>query len=573
VRPDEVDAAGRPLRHGGWALRYGPSGRIERLERLEPRGVGARPSSELPREARGRSASAGGVPPARSVDLRFNALGERVLRRIHREGSAPEESRFLYHQNALVAEVGGEGRITRHFIRWQGRVIAIVEPPRASAGPASRTARLPNIVWLLGDHLGTPQLAVDSAGRPVWQARLGVYGEVLESHGTFDQPLRFAGHYHDRDTGLHDNYQRTYDPRHGRYLEPDPLGLAAGWNLHAYAAGNPVQATDPLGLILFAFDGTGNSDPARSPDTLSNVAKFVSLYAGSDRHYMSGVGTFDRGSGIGADAFDTLQATSARRRVDHMLGVLDTALRAPETRGEPVNVDVIGFSRGAAMARDFANTVAARINSGHYLATGRCVSLNFVGLWDTVAQFGLNGQANAQWNLGIPAQARVVVHAVALNEHRRFFPLESIGRAASAPPGGWRLERGFIGDHGDIGGSHAQGDLSDVALGWMVDQARKAGVGLKALDAAWQTVTDPLLHDSRTLLAPGPDRDIRLSPSVAGSASALGSGLDRNRAESMIRRYPYMLRGHDGAATLAGRVDMAAYSTWLSEHYGLDVLY
>jgi len=174
----------------------------------------------------------------------------------------------------------------------------------------------------------------------------------------------------------------------------------------------------------------------------------------------------------------------------------------------------------------------------------------------------------------------VVVHAVALNEHRRFFPLESIGPAAAAPADGWRLERGFIGDHGDIGGSHAQGDLSDVALGWMVEQAHKAGVGLKALDAAWQTVTEPLLHDARTLLAPGPDREFRLpSNALRGAAASgrpggeLGSGLDRARAETMIRRYPYMLRGHDGAATLAGRVDMAAYSAWLSEQYGLKVQY
>jgi hypothetical protein len=252
------------------------------------------------------------------------------------------------------------------------------------------------------------------------------------------------------------------------------------------------------------------------------------------------------------------------------------------------------------MARDFANTVAARISNGHYLSLQRCVSLNFIGLWDTVAQFGLNGQANAQWNLGVPPQARVVVHAVALNEQRRFFPLESIGPDQAAPAGGWRLERGFIGDHGDIGGSHANGDLSDVALGWMVEQARKAGVGLKALDVAWQTVTEPLLHDARSVIAPGPDREFRipLTPGErtgappAGQATTgarpmasadprgsgrpmaqLGAGLDRNRAEAMIRRYPYLLRGHDGAATLAGSVDMSAYSTWLAEHYALNVRY
>ncbi|MBM3408244.1 MAG: hypothetical protein FJY25_13100 [Betaproteobacteria bacterium] len=576
VAAPEADAAGRPLMHGRWQLQYGASGRIEQVERAQTDGVAAALSAAPVSARTSELAVAARAPVPQRVRYRYNALGERVFRSAEHPAAEPAVTRFLYHQNALVAELDRDERIVRHFIRWQGRVIAIVEPAADQGG----APRPPTIVWLLSDHLGTPQVAVDRTGRPVWRGRLGVYGELLEEHGDFHQPLRFSGQYHDRDTGLIDNYQRTYDARRGRYLEPDPLGLAAGWNLYAYVSGNPVQATDPLGLILFAFDGTGNGNPARAPDTLSNVAKFFSLYAGADRHYMSGVGAFDAGSGIGADSLDTLQASSARRRVDHMLGVLDSALRAPETRSAPVNIDVIGFSRGAAMARDFANTVATRIRSGHYLGMQRCVTLNFVGLWDTVAQFGLNGQANPQWSLGIPPQARVVVHAVALNEHRRFFPLESIGPAAAAPADGWRLERGFIGDHGDIGGSHAQGDLSDVALGWMVEQAHKAGVGLKALDAAWQTVTEPLLHDARTLLAPGPDREFRLpSNALRGAATSgqpggeLGSGLDRARAETMIRRYPYMLRGHDGAATLAGRVDMAAYSAWLSEQYGLKVQY
>jgi hypothetical protein len=137
-----------------------------------------------------------------------------------------------------------------------------------------------------------------------------------------------------------------------------------------------------------------------------------------------------------------------------------------------------------------------------------------------------------------------------------------------------RLERGFIGDHGDIGGSHAQGDLSDVALGWMVQQAQSAGVKLKALDPQWRTVSEPLLHDARSALQPGPDREVRGwvdslgTPSAAPAAGALSAartGMDRSRAETMVRRYPYLLRGTDGAATLAGNVDMAAYSAWLAE--------
>ncbi|MBT3017804.1 MAG: DUF2235 domain-containing protein [Candidatus Thiodiazotropha endolucinida] len=38
-----------------------------------------------------------------------------------------------------------------------------------------------------------------------------------------------------------------------------------------------------------------------------------------------------------------------------------------------------------------------------------------------------------------------------------------------------RIERGFIGAHSDIGGSYAEGDLSDVAFMWMVRQAENAG--------------------------------------------------------------------------------------------------
>lgn len=579
--PVAADAMGRPLAHGPWQLHYGPSGRIESMtpsaQPMQP-GLSAQPMQPGPSVQTTQTGSSALTTQTGSstqgpavVSYRYNAFGERVLKRVVRATGAIEERRFLYYQQALAAEADSSGRIHRHFIGWQGRPLAIID-----VMPDWRGQPQPTIHWLVSDHLGSPHSAVDARARVVWRARFSPFGELLSETGSFSQPLRWPGQYHDRETGLFDNYRRTYDPVRGRYLEPDPLGLAGGWNLYAYAAGNPVQASDPLGLILFAFDGTGNSDPAQAPDTVSNVAKFVSLYAGADSHYMSGVGTLDARSGIHGGLLDTVDAASARRRVDHMLGVLDAALQSPETAAEAVDVNVIGFSRGAAMARDFANSVASRIRSGYYLGLRRCVSLNFIGLWDTVAQFGLNGSANPQWNLGIPAEAKVVVHAVAVHESRRFYPLESIGGSGSTQPGRVRLERGFIGDHGDIGGSHAQGDLSDVALGWMVEQARAAGVQLNALRDDWRVVSEPLLHDMRSVWQPGPERVWRV-PATAGAPrrSALEQSwmLDRAQAEPMVRRYPYRLRGIDGAASLAGQVDMAAYSAWLSEHYGQTVLY
>lgn len=59
----------------------------------------------------------------------------------------------------------------------------------------------------------------------------------------------FAGQYYDSETGLHYNYHRYYDPKIGRYLKSDPIGLSGGSNLYSYVYNNPANVIDPYGLI------------------------------------------------------------------------------------------------------------------------------------------------------------------------------------------------------------------------------------------------------------------------------------------------------------------------------------
>jgi len=71
---------------------------------------------------------------------------------------------------------------------------------------------------------------------------------------TITNSLRFAGQYYDEETGLHYNWHRYYDPKTGRYLTPDPIGLAGGINIFAYVDNNPTNRTDPRGFIWITVD-------------------------------------------------------------------------------------------------------------------------------------------------------------------------------------------------------------------------------------------------------------------------------------------------------------------------------
>jgi RHS repeat-associated protein len=65
--------------------------------------------------------------------------------------------------------------------------------------------------------------------------------------GTKDRIGIYPGQYFDTETGYHYNYHRYYDPKTGRYLTPDPIGLAGGSN--PYVGADPVNAVDPWGLF------------------------------------------------------------------------------------------------------------------------------------------------------------------------------------------------------------------------------------------------------------------------------------------------------------------------------------
>jgi RHS repeat-associated protein len=60
------------------------------------------------------------------------------------------------------------------------------------------------------------------------------------------------GQYYDAETGLHYNYFRDYDPRIGRYVQSDPIGLEAGVDTYGYVGSDPLGWVDLEGLARFS---------------------------------------------------------------------------------------------------------------------------------------------------------------------------------------------------------------------------------------------------------------------------------------------------------------------------------
>ena len=115
------------------------------------------------------------------------------------------------------------------------------------------------------DHLGTPQVLTDDEQNVVWEAEYDPFGKATETVTIVEQNLRFPGQYLDRETGLHYNYFRTYDPQIGRYIQSDPIGLTGGANTYAYVFNNPLNATDPSGLDCVAVNGRVTCTPPGGP--------------------------------------------------------------------------------------------------------------------------------------------------------------------------------------------------------------------------------------------------------------------------------------------------------------------
>jgi RHS repeat-associated protein len=116
--------------------------------------------------------------------------------------------------------------------------------------------------YMIPGPLGEPYRFTNGKGNMVWSWKdhdpygNGAPNQRPGTAAAFISDLRLPGQIDDGN-GINLNGYRYYDPKTGRYTQPDPIGLRGGINPYTYAGGDPANNIDPSGLVSFIQIGKG----------------------------------------------------------------------------------------------------------------------------------------------------------------------------------------------------------------------------------------------------------------------------------------------------------------------------
>ncbi|PPW36868.1 hypothetical protein C5O99_26015, partial [Escherichia coli] len=193
----------------------------------------------------------------------YDALGRRTEKQhISPDGKPYNRTKFLWDGMRLAQESRPEGTGSLYIYRDPGSYEPLARVDKAGKEGPNR------ILYFHTDVNGAPEEMTDSDGRIVWETGYQVWGNTIQEkdHGGVEQNLRYQGQYLDRETGLHYNLHRYYDPDVGRFMVTDPISIRGGINLYQYGP-NPLGWIDPWGLAgtrLPRTDGYWDGVPGES---------------------------------------------------------------------------------------------------------------------------------------------------------------------------------------------------------------------------------------------------------------------------------------------------------------------
>lgn len=190
-----------------------------------------------------------------AMNYLYNGIGERV----HRAGPSGTAASVYDQAGHWIGDYDSNGQPIQQVIWLDDLPVGLL----VGAGAGQK------LYYIETDALGTPRVVIDpDRNVAVWRWDLAgeAFGDTLPNEDVdgdgvalvFD--MRFQGQRFDSATGLNYNYMRDYDSSTGRYVEPDPIGLAGGVSTFGYASGRPMNLIDRYGM-----EGTCPVAPSYNP--------------------------------------------------------------------------------------------------------------------------------------------------------------------------------------------------------------------------------------------------------------------------------------------------------------------
>jgi RHS repeat-associated protein len=188
-----------------------------------------------------------------TLQLAYDGFGRRVQKTV----VGVSATQYIWDGDQVVAETDGVGNTQRLYTYYPGTdqlhsVVAGAQTYYAASDASG------NVIGMISR---TYNVVSD-----VYSYQ--PFGVLERNDQGVPNSLRWKGLQYDTESGLYYMRARYYSPDMGRFLSEDPIGLAGGINPYTFGGNDPVNNSDPSGLICSRVTSGGLGG---APDQVSTV--------------------------------------------------------------------------------------------------------------------------------------------------------------------------------------------------------------------------------------------------------------------------------------------------------------